>query len=309
MHSEAYRQIEETLRAGRTLLLDGATGTELERRDAPMHDDAWCAMASVTAPELLREVHADYMRAGARVITANTFSTSRIMLEPAGLGDRFWELNREAVTAAREARDRAGLTDQVVVAGSMSHQIPFIPGTDQRDVRAVPNADTAEAHFREMAEVLAGSGVDLLLLEMMSDPVLVNPAVRAALSTGLPVWVGFSVTGNDAGEPVSYTRAELSFDAVLAQVPLDGVDAAGIMHTKAHVVGPALEVLKAHWTGPLLAYPDSGYFTMPHWNFTDVIPIEDLVRHGREWVQSGVQMVGGCCGLGVEHIMGLRDGL
>lgn len=309
MPASALETIEQSLRARQVVVMDGATGTELERRGAATHKGAWCAMASVTEPELLRAVHEDYIRAGARVITTNTFSTNRIMLEPAGLGSRFRELNREAVRLALEARERTGMAGQVAVAGSMSHQLPFQPGTDQRDPQAAPPPEVAEAHFREMAQVLAESGVDLLLMEMMSDPDLANPAIRAAIATGLPVWVGFSVTAGPSGAPVAYTRPELTVDDLLEQVPLSGVAAAGIMHSKAHTVAPAIERLKARWSGPLMAYPDSGYFTMPHWNFVDIIPVEDFVAYSRRWAAEGVQLLGGCCGLGTEHIRGLASSL
>lgn len=309
MAASALDTIEQSLEAGEVVVMDGATGTELERRGAATHEGAWCAMAIVTEPELLRTVHEDYIRAGARVITTNTFSTNRIMLEPAGLGLRFRELNREAVRLALEARQRTGMEGRVAVAGSMSHQVPFHGGTDQRDPHSIPSPDIAEAYFREMAELLAESGVDLLLMEMMSDPDLANPAIRAAVATGLPVWVGFSVTAGRSGAPVAYTRPELTVDELLEQVPIGGVAAAGVMHSKAHTVAPAIERIKAHWSGPLMAYPDSGYFTMPHWNFVDIIPVQDFVAHSRDWAAHGVQLIGGCCGLGVEHIRGLADSL
>ena len=76
--------IQRELTEGSVIVLDGGTGTELERRGAAMHTGAWCAMATLTVPETLREIHEDYIRAGARVITANTFSANRLMLEPAG---------------------------------------------------------------------------------------------------------------------------------------------------------------------------------------------------------------------------------
>ncbi len=309
MHPSPLQDIQQELERGGTVVLDGATGTELERRGAAMNDKAWCAMATVTEPELLRQVHEDYIRAGARVITANTFSTNRNMLEPAGLGSRFEELNRRAVEAAREARERAGAAGRVAVAGSMSHQLPFIAGSDERDARAVPPPEVAESNFREMAEVLAASGVDLILLEMMSDPDLANPAIAAAVATGLPVWVGFSVRAGSSGSPVSYTRPELSAAEMFARIPLEGVDVAGLMHSKVNTIAPALEVLKARWPGPLMVYPDSGFFTMPHWQFVDIIPVEDYVTYSRQWIEAGVQVVGGCCGLGVEHIQALSDAL
>ena len=301
--------IEHSLEAGGIIVIDGATGTELERRGATMNDAAWCAMATLTDPTLLRQVHEDYIRAGARVITTNTFSTNRNMLEPAGLGSRFEELNRRAVELAREARDRTGTVDRVAVAGSMSHQVPIFEGADERDARAVPAAEVAEAHFREMAELLAASGVDLILMEMMSDPELANPAIAAAVATGLPVWVGFSVRMGESGTPVAYVRPELSAAEMFDRIPLDGVRVAGVMHSKVNTIGPTIELLKARWSGPLMVYPDSGYFKMPHWQFVDVLPVDDFVAFSRQWTAAGVQIVGGCCGLGVEHIEALTASL
>ena len=97
MTTSPLEAIVRNLEAGKIIVIDGATGTELERRGAAMHDKAWCAMATLTDPELLRGVHEDYIRAGALVITANTFSTNRSMLKPAGLESHFEELIRRAV--------------------------------------------------------------------------------------------------------------------------------------------------------------------------------------------------------------------
>ena len=155
--------IERELAEGTVIVLDGGTGTELERRGATMHPGAWCAMATLTDPDTLRGVHEDYIRAGSRIITANTFSTGRSMLDPAGLGDRFTELNRRAVEIALEARDRLGANETVAVAGSFSHQSPVQAGTDRRDPGQIPPADVVEANCREMATTLAELGVDLIL--------------------------------------------------------------------------------------------------------------------------------------------------
>lgn len=301
--------LELSLKAGKLIVIDGATGTELERRGAAMHDKAWCAMATLTAPELLRGVHEDYIRAGARLITANTFSTNRLMLEPAGLESHFETLNRRAVELACQARERTGTIGRVAVAGSMSHQVPLIGGGDQRDHHAIPSPEVAAAYFREMAEVLAESGVDLILLEMMSDPALANPAMAAAVATGLPVWVGFSVRAGEAGTPVAYARPELDATAMFDAIALEGVRVAGIMHSPVNLIASTLELLKQRWSGPLMAYPDSGYFEMPHWQFVDIIPPDDFVAFSRPWIAAGVQIVGGCCGLGVEHIKALTAAL
>jgi S-methylmethionine-dependent homocysteine/selenocysteine methylase len=102
--------------SGRLLILDGATGTEIERRGFPMHDIAWSGGVMFERPELVREIHADYIRAGADVVTANSYSCCRHVLEPADFGDRVEAANRLAIRLAREARDEAA-DRPVVIAG------------------------------------------------------------------------------------------------------------------------------------------------------------------------------------------------
>ncbi len=112
-------ELAARLGGGELILLDGATGTELQRRGVPMDAAAWSAAALVTHPQTVREVHEDYIRAGADVVTTNSFSTAWHQLEPAGLGDRFRELNARAVELARQARENAA-DRPVAVAGSIS---------------------------------------------------------------------------------------------------------------------------------------------------------------------------------------------
>jgi hypothetical protein len=102
-----YQDLRARLERGEVIIMDGATGTELQSRAVPMHYFAWSAAAIDTHPETIREVHEDFIRAGADVIIATTFSTARHVLEPAGLGDRVRALNERAVALTREARDNA----------------------------------------------------------------------------------------------------------------------------------------------------------------------------------------------------------
>src|SRR5262245_53219036 len=176
-----FPNLQARLEAGKIIILDGATGTELQRRGVPMHGFAWSAAALDTHPEMVRAVHEDYIRAGADVIITNSFSTARHVLEPAGLGDRVRALNQRAVSLAQAARENAAGGRPVAIAGSIS------------SFRAdgAP-AEQLAANYREQAELLAEAGVDLIALEMMADVEQAAPAIRAALATGLPIWVGFS---------------------------------------------------------------------------------------------------------------------
>jgi S-methylmethionine-dependent homocysteine/selenocysteine methylase len=121
--------------------------------------------------------------------------------------------------------------------------------------------------------------------------------------------VGFSVRTEETGAPVAYARPELSAAEMLDTISHDGVRVAGLMHSKVNTIAPTVELLKARWTGPLMVYPDSGYFKMPHWQFVDIIPVDDFVACSRQWIAAGVQVVGGCCGLGIEHIKALTASL
>src|SRR5262245_61160009 len=99
----AQQAWQQTLARGGTVVLDGGTGTELRRRGMALGDTTWSALAALTHYDLLRTIHADYVAAGADVITTNTFATTRFVLEAAGHGKEFARINARAVTAAREA--------------------------------------------------------------------------------------------------------------------------------------------------------------------------------------------------------------
>src|SRR5262249_13400928 len=137
----------DKLRAGHVLLLDGGTGSELRRRGFALDADVWSALAPLTHYELLRAIHADYIEAGADVITANTFATNRFVLEAGGHASDFALINGRALAAARDARDAA--ERDVAIAGSISCLPPRF------DPSAYPDASAEAAAYRELAETLA----------------------------------------------------------------------------------------------------------------------------------------------------------
>jgi len=303
----AMSEIEARLAAGGRVVLDGGTGTELERLGAAMADGAWCALATATRPDLLHRVHAEYIAAGADVITANTFANARHMLAAAGAAEQTRDLTLQAVRIARDARDQADRP--VVVAGSMSTMLPIPPNKDRFDPALVPGAEQQAANYGEMAGLLAEGGVDLILMEMISDPERARLAVPAAVATGLPVWIGLSCKTDAAGRAVSYHRPALDFREAAAEILAQGGSVAGIMHSEIGDTGAGLAALREVWSGPLMAYPESGYFKMPNWQFVDVIAPAEFARVAGGWVAGGVQVVGGCCGLGVDHIAALAGTL
>ncbi|MDX1594508.1 MAG: homocysteine S-methyltransferase family protein [Gammaproteobacteria bacterium] len=299
----SYQRIRQRLAEGERFLLDGAVGTELQRRGVPMDPHAWCGAATLENDDVLVDIHLDYIRAGADVITTNTYASSRLMLSGAGLADRVGEINRRAVDAALAARERADAGRDLLIAGSLSHMVPFQPGSADYDPARRPSDQEIADAFGELAGLLREAGVDLILLEMMYRPDLARMARDAALETGLPTWYGLSARRLDDGRVVAYDRvAETPLDAVAGLADADGIDVAGVMHTGADLVGEALDELRRHFDGPLMVYPDSGYFEMPDWRFVDVIAPERFEAYARAWFESGVQVVGGCCGLTVAHV-------
>jgi homocysteine S-methyltransferase len=138
---------------------------------------------------------------------------------------------------------------------------------------------------------------------MMYHPTRVRLALAAALATGLPVWFGLSARRGADGRVVSFHHAEdLPLEDIAGLIPAGAIDAAGVMHTPADLVEDALAVVRRHFAGPLMAYPDSGYFEMPDWRFVDTIAPARFEALCRGWIARGVRLIGGCCGLSVEHI-------
>ncbi len=298
----SYADIDARLKSGGTVILDGGTGSELERRGARMDPKSWCGPASLENTALLETVHRDYIVAGAEVITTNTFASSRIMLANAGFGDQFAEINRAAARAAMQARAASG-RDDVLVAGCLAHMFPQVAGTPTTDPARTPAPEEMADAFEEMATLLAEEGCDLIILEMMFHPDRMSAIFQAAADTGLPVWAGFSARRGGDGRLLSHRNdLDMPFEDLLPILKEFDVAAAGIMHTASDAIGEVLEMIRTAYDGPLMAYPDSGYFKMPNWQFEEIIPAHEFARFTAGWIDQGAQIVGGCCGLSPEHI-------
>ncbi len=291
--------LENKLLQGQVILLDGATGTELEKRGVPMNSKAWSAEAILTHPETIQAVHEDYINAGVDIITVNTFSTARHMLLPAGLMQHFGHLNKEAVKLAVRAREKAA-TAPVAIAGSIA------PSTFCSDpTKCYPPLSEALSWYAEQAQILAESGVDILLIEMIEDVEQGSLAVQAASSTGLPVWLGFSCRRNEKGDIMLWEREQTLAEGVTAISPLGG-SAAIIMHTEVFDVTESLSILKSCWQGTSGVYAHTGRFVMPNWKFNDIISPEKYAEEAGEWIKMGAGIIGGCCGIGPAHIRELK---
>ena len=300
----SYARIAAKLRLGDRIILDGGTGTDLQRRGAPMSGDTWCADANLTHPDIVRAVHRGYIDAGADIITANTFATSPLLFSHLGRIADMVRIDTVAVSLAKECV--AGT--EVCVAGSISTMRPVVPGGD-RNAEVDIDEGTARALFQRKAEVLRAAGCDLLMMEMMRDTDYAVWASEAAIATGLPVWIGISTEHGKNGQLQGWSRDDCALEDIVRALTALQPAVMMIMHTSVNDTEEALAVLRRHWSGPIAAYPECGYFESPDWRFVDVIPPAELVRESRRWQALGVTAFGGCCGIGPEHIAALSGAL
>lgn len=304
------------LAAGDIIVIDGGVSTELQRRGVPVDNVSWFGSANLEHIDVVQALHEDYIHAGADVIIANTHSTSRAGLAPAGLADRVGEINRKAVQAALRARDNVA-DRPVAVAGSISSFIPAGMGSgDHTDLRNL-------ATFREQAEILADAGVDLIALEMMDSTSYGLAAIEAATDTGLPVWLGMSPIRFSSGRLGTYSAdtpcimpAEdpAASDSFLQLVQAyadsrDDLAAVILMHVQLGVIADGLEIVRRCFPGmPLGVYAEVGEWKPPLWHFSELSPA-DYLQEGTRWAEAGVQLIGSCCGTGPEHTRALAEGL
>jgi S-methylmethionine-dependent homocysteine/selenocysteine methylase len=275
------------------LLLDGATGTELNRRGIDTGLPLWSANALITDTGLnvLRQVHLDYLNAGADIITTNTFRTNRRVL--VGKGFSANELTLRAVATAREAVAEFGKS--ALVAGSLSS----LEDCYRPDL--VPPAEDCLAEHSERIQHLVEGGVDLLLIETMNSIREAVIAAEIATATGLPTWVSFVC--DERGRILS---GESLTQAAEKLLPL-GVKALGVNCMPAHTIAQPLTELRAICGEefPLMAYGNIGHVDDEQgWVNTDSTNPEGYLEHAQSWP---AQIIGACCGSTPAHIRKLNQ--
>ena len=313
------------LDAGDIILMDG--GTEINRRGVPVDPNTWSGAAMLAHPDVIRDIHEDYLRAGADIIITNTFCTSRAQLEPAGMGDRTEEANKLAVRVAREAIKNAAPDREVIVAGSMS-------AFSASDLNSGLSYEVALAEFREQAQYLAEAGVDVIVPEMICRILDAKAAVQAASETGLPVWMGYSTLEHD-GKPVLGLPGVVGNESIKEAV--EAVEAMGVsmfytMHSRPQDTALAFREMKKATGLPVGAYAHTiqGVRGPRTWRrpvgdeVYDNVQLDDdtpdqIIKHSlsndsflqyaREWADLGAQVIGGCCGTTPNHIRALKQGL
>lgn len=296
----SYEPIRLKLANGQDIILDGGTGTDIQRRGAVMSSSTWCADANLTHPDIVELVHAEYLAAGAEVITANTYASSPFMLQGAG---RLEELERIDSTAMALAQKAVG--GRACVAGSMSTMRPMATGSDRNNLAIVWSEDEARTLFMRKAKALKNAGAEMIMMEMMRDTDYALFACEAAMATGLPVWIGITAEPSKSGGLQGWGREDCAVDDIARCLAGLKPQAMCIMHTAPNDVSTALAILHKYWSGPIGVYPESGYFKSPEWSFEDTITPENLVAFARDWKAAGATIFGGCCGTGPDHVRAL----
>jgi S-methylmethionine-dependent homocysteine/selenocysteine methylase/SAM-dependent methyltransferase len=288
-------------------MLDGGTATELDEvaEDRPeLEERLWGTSALVNQPDAVARVHRSYVDVGCDVISTDTWGLpSALRSDRPALWDstrpiHWMDIARKGVRLARRSVEEAGRGGECAVAFSINGDV-----------------DTPEGHetVRLLSRVFEEDPPDLVLLETLS---LVRSStystVESLLATGIPVWVSFrrcrqgvcGVYGEHWGGPEgdAFGRAARRFEEMgvgallLNCIPPD------------HVTG-MLSWLRDFTDMPLGVYPNLGYFTNAGWRFESAITGEKYAEMALEWREEGAQIIGGCCGVGPEHIAAARTAL
>lgn len=287
-------------------VLDGGMGGEIQRRLAGAAHGLWSATALLKAPDLVLELHREYIEAGANMITTNTYSTVPSYLDKGGMADRFEELTALAARLARQSADAAEVPVQVAGA------LPPLDESYRADL--VPGETDAVPVYRRMVEAMA-SYVDVFLCETMSRASEARCAADAALSHGggKPVYVSWTLDETPgAGLRSGETIAE-------AFVALDGLDIAAFLFNCTHpeAIEAGIEELKALTDRPLGCYPNRLNRVPTGWTLDnereiglrDDLPVELYVKSIERSIDSGATIVGGCCGIGPSYIRAMSERL
>jgi S-methylmethionine-dependent homocysteine/selenocysteine methylase len=285
-------RLAQRLKRAEPLLLDGATGTELERRGVATRLPLWSADALIRAPEVVERIHRDYAEAGAEAITANTFRTQRRTLAREGLGERAAELTALAVRLAKQA-------------GSGGAQAPLVLGSDPpledcyRPDLVPDEAALAREHAEHCAN-LAAAGVDAILCETHNAVREACASVRAARATGLPVLVSFV-----CWEGASLLSGERLDEAVAAVRPLD--PAALLVNC---LPPPNVMACLPVLAGARLPYGAYANLGAPDdstgFRRSEAVTPYGFAEAAAEWARAGARLIGGCCGTTPAHIAAIR---
>lgn len=296
LEQAVVNRLSDLLDAGMPILLDGGMGTLLQ--DGGLVDGGAGELWNVERPEVIRDVHEAYAAAGARILTTNTFGGTRPRLQMHGLEDRVHELNQAAAEIARSVADPRGL----LVAGNLGPTGELIAPLGTMD------ADEATGYFEEQLLGLRDGGIDVVLIETMSDLAEVEAAMAAARNV----------------VPHAPVIATMSFDTNLRTMmgvrPADAVRQ--LAEGGAQAVGAncgrgpdemaviAAQLVEARPEGLLLvAQSNAGLPQVVGDHFEYDASAAEMAAHAEVLSGLGINLIGACCGSTPAHTEAMRDAL
>ncbi|HEY4435021.1 MAG TPA: homocysteine S-methyltransferase [Lelliottia sp.] len=280
------------------IVLDGAMATELEARGCHLADSLWSAKVLVENPELIREVHLDYFRAGAQVAITASYQATAAGFAARGYDEaqsraligRSVELARKAREAYLAENPQAGT---LLVAGSVGPYGAYLAdGSEYRGDYVRSAAEFSEFH-RSRVEALLDAGADLLASETL--PCFAEIKALAELLTGYPrakAWFSFTLRDSEHLSDGTPLRDVVATLADYPQIVALGINCIALENTTA-----ALEHLQTLTALPLVVYPNSGehYDAVSKTWHHHGEACETLAGYLPQWVAAGAKLIGGCC--------------
>lgn len=287
MTREAFRELVKK----DPVLLDGATGTNLQKAGMPVGvcPEQWILENS----EVLIDLQKRYVEAGTDILFAPTFTASRIKLKEYGLEDHLEEMNRKLVALSKEAAKgtNALVAGDLTMTGEQLYPLGDLMFEDLVDV------------YKEQAKIIAEAGADLFVVETMMSLQECRAAVLAIREVcDLPVMV--SLTYNEDGRTLYGT------DPVTAVVVMQslGADAVGMnCSTGPEAMLEPIAKMAEYATIPLLAKPNAGMPELIDGQTVFNVEPEEFAEVGKKLVEEGAAIIGGCCGTTPEHIRALKE--
>ena len=287
-------------------LLDGGMGREIQERRPGAAHGLWSASVLLDEPDLVVEIHREYIDAGAAVITTNNYSTIPSYLGKAGMQARYGELTRLAANLARRAVRQSG--KDAAVAGSL----PPLEESYRADL--VPPPEISRPIYQGVVEALRDD-VDLFICETMSSALEAHTAASTALAhgQGAPVYVSWTL---DETPGQGLRSGETVTQAVEALAGL-AVDGYLFNCTHPEAIEAGLRELKALTAKPIGCYPNRLNKVPEGWTLDNAITTglrSDLPQHlyvasMLRSIEAGASLVGGCCGIGPADIRALAERL
>ncbi|WP_307630607.1 homocysteine S-methyltransferase [Streptomyces turgidiscabies] len=288
---------------GVPLVLDGGMSNQLGSAGHDLSDELWSARLLVEQPEAIVDAHLAYYEAGADVAITSSYQATFEGFAQRGIGrERAAELLGLSVELAREAARRAKTERPLWVAASVGPYGAMLADGSEYRGRYGLSVDELERFHRPRVEVLAAAGPDVLALETVPDVDEADALLRAVRGLGVPVWLSYSVAGEEtrAGQPLT--------EAFALAGAADEVVAVGVNCCAPEDVDRAVE-LAARVTGkPVVVYPNSGEVwdaDARAWSGSSTFAAGQVTG----WRDAGARLIGGCCRVGPQAITSIADTL